>query len=221
MRVRFLIAATLAALLSACATPAAAPPPAVIEYAHTDCTASPELSGAVSLTPSRESAEFDVSSEVNDKTPCVGDTATGTPYIVYALPADYGDKTITVGASVERARIFAATATLLDANGAVTRTFASDQFTYRGGIYSAQFRPHQGDTYLVVKADRAIVGLNYESITLGTGSTAACSAGGCFNWSYGTEAHGVTTFSYTGTIQVQVFDSVVGARPNTPQTAAH
>lgn len=97
------------------------------------------------------------------------------------------------------------------------RTIGTDQFTYRGGFYSAQFRPHQGEAYLLVKADRAIVGLNYESITLGTGTAPACTAGGCFNWSYGTEAHGVTTFSYTGTVQVQVFDSVVGAHHNTQQ----
>jgi hypothetical protein len=220
MRARFFIAATLAALLSACATPVPAPPP-VVEYAHADCTAAPELAGAVSLTPPRERAEFDVSTVVSDQTPCVGDAASGAPYIVYALPIDYSDKTITVGASVESSRIFAANAVLLDANGAVTRTIGTDQFTYRGGLYSAQFRPHQGETYLLVKADRAIVGNNYNSITLGTGTATGCAPGACFNWSYGTEAHGAATFSYTGTIQIQVFDSVIGAHPNAQQAATH
>jgi len=220
MRVGLFTAAMLAAFLTACATPVPAPP-AVTEYAHTDCTAAPELSGAVALTPPRERAEFDVSTVVNEQTPCVGDAASGAPYVVYTLPTEYEDKTITVGASVESSRIFAANAVLLDANGAATRMIGSDQFAYRGGLYSAQFRPHQGETYLLVKADRAIVGNTYNSITLGTGTATGCGPGACFNWSYGTEAHGATTFSYTGTIQIQVFDSVIGAHPNAQQTAAH
>lgn len=214
-----LIGALIAGVLAAsCATPAP-PPAAVLEYAHTDCTAAPELSDAITLTPPHERAEFDVSTSIDDHTPCLGEAASATPYVVYALPSDYGDKTITVGAAVEPGRIFAASAVLLDANGAVTRTLASDQFTYRGGLYSAQFRPHQGESYLLVKADRAVVGQNYNSISLGTGTATGCGPTLCMNWTYGTEARQSTTFSYTGTVQVQVFDSVTGGRASAQQGA--
>jgi len=218
MSLRLIAALMLGVLGVACATPAP-PPSAVLDYAHTDCTAAPELSGAIALTPPHERTEFDVATAIDDHTPCMGEAETATPYVVYALPSDYGDKTITVGAAVEPGRIFAATAVLLDANGAVTRSLGSDQFTYRGGIYSTQFRPHQGETYLLVKADRAVVGQNYNSISLGTGTATGCGPTLCMNWTYGTEARQSTTFSYTGTVEVQVFDSATGARASAQQAA--
>lgn len=218
MSLRLIAAAALGVLAVACATPAP-PAPAVLEYAHSDCAALPELAGAITLTPPHERAEFDVTTPVTDQTPCISEAGSATPYVVYALPSDYSDKTITVGASVEPGRIFAATAALLDANGAVTRTLASDQFTYRGGVYSAQFRPHQGERYLLVKADRAIVGQNYNSISLGTGTATGCGPSLCFNWTYGTEARQSTTFSYTGTVQVEVFDSATGAHASAEPSA--
>ena len=59
----------LGATAGACATAAAPPPRAALTYARQDCSATPDLSTAVSLTPDKERAVHLVASPIGTDTP--------------------------------------------------------------------------------------------------------------------------------------------------------
>lgn len=191
-----------AGVLTACA---ATPPAPVLHYARNDCAATPNLSAAISLTPDREKASHAVLTPVDGQAACLAPA--GTPYFVYRLPADFGDKTITVGATLEALRIFAPDVAILDANGVVTRTFARDEYYYRSLHYSVQFRPREEEVYILVSAEPALVGQRYDSIVIGTSTTSTYANGMAFSWTGGTDDNLSRTFSYEGTIAVVVSDS--------------
>lgn len=195
----------LAAGLTACAT--AAPPPPVLQFAGQGCAAAPDLSGAISLTPPRERTEHVVSIVVNGQSPCLARANGATPYVLYALPADRGDKTLSVGGLMEQVRVFSPEVALLDAQGQVTRTFAPDEYFYRGPVYSVQFRPRETEAYVLVTSDAARVGVGYRSILTGMQTTTVATPMVIVSINSGTEAGQNRTFSYDGTVQVSVFDS--------------
>jgi hypothetical protein len=192
--------------LAACATPA--PPPAVLEYVASNCAAAPSVANAASLVPEREREAHAVRTPVTPETPCVVDADGRTaPYAVFAVPADFEDKTLTAGASLEAARIFAPQVSLLDAQGTVVRTFTRADYLYRGAIYGVQFRPRAGETYVLVAADPALVGERYDSILIGTSTATSATPAGAFSWTTGVDGEQSRTFSYEGTIQVSVYDA--------------
>ncbi len=191
--------------LAACAT---APPPAVLEHTASNCAAAPSVANAASLIPDRERRAHVVRTPVTPLTPCVvGADGRTAPYAVYAMPADFEDKTLTAGASLEVARIFAPQVSLLDAQGAVVRTFTRADYLYRGTIYGVQFRPRAGEAYVLVAADPALVGERYDSIMIGTTTATSATPAGAFSWTSGVDGAQSRTFSYEGAIHVSVFDS--------------
>lgn len=206
MRTPVLASMALAAGLTACAT-AAPPPPPLLQYASQGCATAPDLAAAISLTPPRERAEHVVSTVVNGETPCLVREGGATPYIVYALPADRDDKTLSVGGLMEQVRVFSPEVALLDAGGRVTRTFAPDEYFYRGPVYSVQFRPREGEAYVLVTSDAERVGVGYSSIVTGMQTTTVATPMVIVSINSGTEAGQNRTFSYEGTVQVSVFDS--------------
>ena len=196
----------LMAGMTACAT-ATPPPPALLQYSGQGCVTAPDLTGAISLTPPRERAEHVVSTVINGQTPCLIRQGRATPYVIYALPSDHDDKTLSVGGLLEGIRVFSPEIALLDAGGQVTRTFAPDEYFYRGPVYSIQFRPRESEAYVLVTSDGARVGEGYRSIVTGMQSTTVATPVVIFSINSGTEAGLNRTFSYDGTVQVSVFDS--------------
>lgn len=194
------------ALASACAT-ATPPALAVLEYSRTDCAAAPDLTTAVSLTPKKETNGHIVSTVIGPDSPCLRAAEASSPYVVYALPADIDDKTLAVGGLLEPNRILSPTVAVLDASGVVRRTFAAEDYFYRGFVYSVQFRPQAGDAYVLVTANPARVGQRYDSINVGTSTTTVYTGFGTANFTTGHEATGSRAFSYEGTVQVIVYDS--------------
>lgn len=191
-------------LTAACAAGSISPP--VLTYASQGCATAADLSTAVSLTPPRERAVHVVTSPVDSGTPCL-DRAAPAPYVLYRLPIDLDDKTVTVGSTLEAMRIFAPEVAVLDGGGAVTRTFAREEFYYRGPHYSVQFRPREGDAYVLVSAEPELVGQRYDSIMIGTTTTSLYTAGGGVSWTSGVDRAQSRTFSYEGTVQVLVNDA--------------
>lgn len=206
MNLRVLCAALAGALSAACATPA--PPVATLTYSRQNCAAQPNLAAAQSLTPERERASHTINTPIDALTPCLT-TAEGaaSPYVVYELPADIDDKTFAVGAPLEIGRIFAPRVDILDAQGALVRTFARDQYMYRSNAYSVVFRPREGERYVLVTADPQLIGQRYDSINIST-STAGTVAGGVYvSWTSGTDTSQSRAFSYEGAVSVTISDS--------------
>src|SRR5262249_42398854 len=155
-------------------------------------------------TPPQPKREFVVSTPINSAAHCLQQGGANRPYVLYALPAQSAGKTLNVGGVLEPARIFPADVSILDAQGAVTRAFTRDQFLYRGGdVYSIEFRPRDGEAFVLVTAEPALVGRTYNSIAIGTSTTST----GQFTWTSGTDAAQSRTFSYEGAVRVSVYDA--------------
>ena len=197
----------LGATGGACATAAVPPPRAALTYARQDCSATPDLSTAVSLTPDKERAVHLVASPIGTDTPCLTRAGVAVPYVLYALPADFSDKTLNVGSSLEQLRIFAPSVEILDAQGSVTRSFERREYYYRGPVYSVQFRPRHGESYLLVTAAPELVGQQYDAIQIGIATTVVPAGLYAAVVYSGTEAKQLRTFSYDGTVRVAINDT--------------
>jgi len=198
---------TAGGLTAACATTAADIPQPALQFARADCAASPSLAGPIGLTPEKERVSHLVVAPVGTASGCLARDGKAGPYVVFALPADYDDKTITVGGALEATRIFAPSVAVLDASGTVTRTFSREDYLYRGPVYSVQFRPRQNETYVLVTSDPELVGKRYDSVSIGTNTTTICTGYTCSNWTTGVDASQSRVFSYEGTVQVAVYDT--------------
>jgi len=198
--------AAAGATLAGCVTTAAPPPSALLEYARSDCSAAPDLSTAVGLTPEKEKQVHTVTAPIGAKTACMATGTGASPYAVFALPQDIGDKTLVAGAQLEPLRILSPKVSLLDASGQVTRTFEPADYLYRGTVFSVQFKPREGEAYVLVAADPDRVGKRYDSITTGIASTVIYTGYGAANWNSGAEWRSSRTFSWEGLAQVSVYD---------------
>lgn len=199
-------AAVVCAGGAGCAT-APPPLPPVLQYARQDCDAAPNLSSAISLTPEKERNGHVVTTLVGPQTPCLGRAGGPAPYVVYALPADLGDKTIAVGGVLELLRILSPDVFVLDAQGQVVRGFTTADYFYRGPVFSVQFKPREGDAFILVATDPARVGRRYDAINVGTNTTTIYTGFGAANFTNGVEASTSRVFSHEGTIQVIVYDT--------------
>ena len=203
---RLLSATCLLLATSGCAT-VIAPMPPVLEFAGSDCGTEIDLSRAVSLTPEKETNGFVVLAEVGAGSPCHRSGGRAAPYALFSLPADHDDKTIAVGGSLEPLRIFSPEVSVLDAGGREVRTLPAADFFYRGPVYSVQFRPRAGESFLLVKADPSRVGQRYDAINVGTSTTMIYTGFGASNITTGVEANSSRVFSYHGDVQVIVYDT--------------
>ncbi|MGZ9114243.1 MAG: hypothetical protein ACXW3K_06425 [Brevundimonas sp.] len=201
-----LVSVAGAALTAGCAT-IEPPLPAVLEYARQDCHPAPDVSAAISLTPEKETNGHLVTTVVGPQTACLTRAGGPTPYVVYALPADLGDKTLAVGGVLEGMRILSPDVSVLNARGEVTRAFAPSDYFYRGPVYSVQFKPREGDAFVLVASDRTRVGRRYDAINVGTNTTMIYTGFGAANITTGVEAATSRMFSHEGTVQVIVYDT--------------
>ena len=216
MHIKIILSAAVSAGLTAACATLPPPPPPVLEYARQDCDAAPDLTTAISLTPAKESHTHRVSAVVSDQTACLQRDGGTSPYVVFALPEDRGDKTLIVGGVLEAFRIFAPAITLLDAQGQVSRAFPAEEFLYRGSVYSVQFRPRETEAYLLVDVDQNRVGTGYDAINVGTNTTTISTGYYASNITTGTESHSSRTFSWEGTVLVTVNDSDTDENPADP-----
>ncbi len=192
------------AVLAGCAT---APPAPVVTYARQDCPASPNLAAAISLVSRKPKAVYDVTTNLDATSPCLGEPGGASPYQVYALPPDAPFKTLTVGSVLEAGRLLPPKISILDRDGKVTRSFPDGDFFFRGAVYSVQFQPKAGEAYVLVTTDRAKIGKEYKSIAIGTTTTSGYTRGGAFSWTRGLDQAESRTFSFDGAVDVSVYDN--------------
>lgn len=208
MKTRLLIGAALALPLFACAAPV---PPAVTSYAAVACAATPDLARAVALPAGKPRGEV-VRTLVDAATPCLDVAGFRTPYIVYAIPAA-ANRMIDVGGAVEAARAFPPAISILGADGQPLRTLGSDQIYPRGDRVSAQFIPRDGERYILVTVDPALVGTSYNSVATGVSTTYLGTLG---SWTSGVDETVSRGRSYYGAVLATVYDTSPepASRPN-------
>lgn len=202
-----LTSATLlsAVVLAGCVT-APPPPPALFTYDRSDCGAEPNLAPAIGLTPEKEKVLYEVLTPIGPASGCLIRGGKPTPYVIYALPSDTGNKIFDVGAVIESARIFAPEVTTLNEKGASVRTFARDKYNYRGSLYSVQFEARPEERYILVTTDSELVGQRYDSIAISTNTTTISVGVAASNWTTGVDTRQLRMFSYDGVARASAFD---------------
>lgn len=190
----------------ACATAGPPPSPAALSFEGANCAPAPDLSSALSLTPDKERAVFSVNAPVTAASGCLARDGAEVPYVVFALPADQDDKTLIAGGTLEPLRILSPAVTVLDGSGRATRTFAAEDYMYRGPIFSVQFRPRADERYVMVAADASRVGQQYDSIAVGVTTTQVYTPYGAASFNSGTDVAQRRTFSFEGLATVLIND---------------
>jgi hypothetical protein len=170
----------------------------VVSYAATNCRAAPDLATAIPLLPGERGART-VRTPVDASTPCLASNGAASPYLVYALPASA--QLVDVGGAIEQARVFPPSVSILDASGAVVRTFAPAQFLNRTDRYSVQFVPQERERYVLVTADSSMVGTSYDAVTTGVRTTNI----GYANWTSGIDQTISRSRSYHGAVVATLF----------------
>ena len=190
------------ALLAGCVTVPPATPP-TLNYAGHNCETAPNLVLAASLVPEEPEAHYMVSTPVDDLTSCLRDGALPTPYVLYEIPSTEV-RMIEVGSVLEYMRIFSPHVVLLDQEGNRVRSFTPDQYLFRGGFFSVQFRPQAGERFILVTADPSRIGQSYDAIAISTSTTTIWTGYGAANWTSGHDQSVKRTFSYQGAVMAVV-----------------
>jgi hypothetical protein len=204
---RAILPITAALMLGACVTAAVPPALPVLEFAANDCTDAPDLAQAISLIPKKESALHVVAAPIGSASSCLARPDQRTAYVLFEVPADHADKTLTVGGQLEALRVLSPHVETLDAQGQTVRRFADDEFMYRGPNFSVLFRPRETERYVLVGQNPARVGQTYDSIAIGVSTTPVYTGYGTANWNTGVDTAQSRTFSYEGVAMVTVNDS--------------
>ncbi|MFM2410936.1 MAG: hypothetical protein RL481_1764 [Pseudomonadota bacterium] len=206
------IALSLGLALSGCVT-APVYDSAVTRYSGTNCSAQPDLAGAISLIPPEKKKKakiWSVPAQLNGVSPCLEMAGVKGPHLLYVIPADATGKVLEVGAPLEPLRIFAPKIALLDAEGKAVREFRADEFMFRGPVYSVQFRPGEQDRYILVTSNNANVGKKYDSILVGVAANTIYSGSGYSSTYYtGVDEDQRRIFSYEGSVVATVYSDPV------------
>ena len=182
---------------------APAPPEAVLSYAAIGCRASPDLTTAIPLPLAAGKREGEtVRTLVDASTPCLEVNGSGSPYLIYAIPAA-ANRLVELGGVIEQARVFPPSVSILDSNGETLRSFASADFQNRGDRYSVQFVPQEGERYILVTVDRSLVGSSYDAVATGT-TTSYIGTG---YWTSGVDRTVSRSRSYHGAVVATVYDT--------------
>ena len=199
-------------LLQACATPTPPPPPpqAVVSLGDKVCSDTISLDGAISLTPAKKMHDYSVITEVDAAKKCLNLNGVSGNYVVYSLPSNPDNHTITIGGALDTYRTFAPIISLLDESGKITRTFSDDRYTFLGGIYGVQLRPGQKEKYILVMSNPKLVGTKTEAletriaVSNGYAYNPSTGYGNSYNTYHGYEKSASRTFSHEGAVAVTI-----------------
>ena len=130
--------------LAACATP---PPEAVTDLTTKTCLGDYDLASAIAIAPPKEGATYwTQAAALDEASPCVN----GGNALVFRLPTEPG-KVVRLGTALEAKRFVPARVSLLDASGAVTRSWSGETMPFRGGAQVAVFTPTPNEAYAVLQ----------------------------------------------------------------------
>lgn len=151
-------------------------PDAVLEYSSETCSNTPDLSLAQrvgddgkALKKMMKNRTLTMVRAIDHHSACLtSDTGKPGPYSLFEIPSDITGRVIYTGAKVEERRTFAASVSLLNELGEITRTFARKKFKVQGTQYGVQFRPREGEVYVMLTAEPAMIGQSRDTIETST-----------------------------------------------------
>jgi hypothetical protein len=198
----------LGTLATGCVSVAPPPPMAVLAISGKTCVGAPDLATAVALAPQRPAQWRDVITLVGATSGCVSTPAGDANYVLYSLPDHPANHTITVGGAKEVLRTFVPSVTVLDASGAVVRSFEQDRYLDLGTIIGVQFRPPAEARFVLVQSDPAQVGRAVTALEVGINTTTnyayTGTAGVSYNQVAGVESTANRVYSHEGTVSLRI-----------------
>jgi len=201
------IASALALVVAACAT--TPPPAAVLSPPTGPCDAQLVLEDVLLLEAPRGSSAKRMAAPLLAETPCWADpvSSENVPYVVAQLPETEGQVLLTVSSVNEAIRMLALNVRMLNAEGAVVRSFERDNYLSLGDGYSLQIRPREGETMVLVTSAPELVGKSIESIHMGIVTNSTYTQYGSFNYSSGMDSNHSRQFSYEGSVVFQILNT--------------
>lgn len=194
----------LAVVLGGCATGRQVLQPR-LDVAAAECAATPNLASPRVLVQAKKDAPYAATIRFDESAPCVTDAAGAkSVYAVLELPADESAGIITVTSFAMGEAIFSPRLELCDAQGALTREIARDQFLYSGAAVQVQLRRRAGERFLVIASDAASVGKSVEQIQSLRNSTVVPAGPVYIPVNTGSEARSKLVFAHNGEVTTTV-----------------
>ncbi len=198
-------------LLQACTTKPPEPPKeAVLNISGKNCDADISIKNTISLTPTKKNVFYQTATLVNSSSPCVKREGIDRNYLVYVLPNFEQNHTITIGGTQEVLRTFAPSISTLGNDGKAIRVFTDDRLATLGNIKGVQFRPIEGEKYILVESNPKLVGVKLDTletriaISNGYAYNPAVGYGSSYQTQHGFEAKQSRQYSHEGYIEVTV-----------------
>ena len=198
------IAMAGATLLAACAS-SPPPPMAVVEITDKICDAEPDLLTPQALAPEKPKKLSDEIYQFKNDTPCFTKDGLSTNYMVFALPSQTENLALTIGGLKAQHRTLAADIAILNEEGEITRRFDREKYMDIGSVFGVQFRPRDGEAFVLVTTDPERVGeavVSHETRLLQ--SQGYTGTGGSYTTFSGAESLSSRTFSHEGMLRVRV-----------------
>jgi len=191
------------AVLGACTTMEAGPPP-LLDLGARECSASVDLARAVPVPFDPKGTAEPALVPLDAASPCVARPgAKPSVYAVFALPAGDVPYFLSIASLPVGGALFPPSAELLDASGSVLRAVDSKAFLFRGNALTAQIRSHEGERYLLVQSVSELVGTTVSRTGVATsGSTVSTGNGGFVSMYSGSDVTTTLTFSLNGRLAV-------------------
>ena len=197
--------------LAACeTTPPPPPPTAVLDIASDKvCDETVDMTSVIQLTPKKVKKWYDEGHVFNNETSCLRFNDTNVNYKVFELPASASNHVLTIGGAKNAIRTLAADISLLDDTGETVRTFAREKYMNVGGRYGVQFRPLDGEKYILVTTNPELVGEEVRAmetrLLTGSGYIAGPGGGGASYTTYsGADNISSRTYSHEGVLSVRL-----------------
>ena len=201
---------TAALSLAGCAsTPPKPPPTAVLEISEKECHDAVDLSTALPLAPKKPKVWYETAYSFNAETNCLHFQEADVNYMVFELPPNASNHVLTMGGIKKAVRTLAADITLLDENGNIVRTFERHKYMDIGSRFGVQFRPLEGEKYVLVTTRPELVGEEVRAVEtnliVGSGYAAYPNGGGAsYNTYSGADRLTSRTFSHEGLLSVRL-----------------
>lgn len=187
----------LAALTGACASP---PPPPLLTISDKGCVAAPDLATALPIPLKSDSP---VKAVFDAKTACLKPDG-GAPrlYAAFVLPESPEPFFLSVTSKSNGRGVLAPHLTLLDSNGKMVREIAYDKFLFRGNGLNTAFRPQEGEKFIVITSEPAVVGQSSSGIVASIQTTTVPAGAGYFMMNTGREGIRTLVREHGGTVTI-------------------
>jgi len=203
--------------LAACATTADPIPEPVLEFQVADnCSDDIDLAQSIGMPDDAKLVKrmmrnrtIVLKETMSESTSCLtGEMGFSGPYAIFEVPDMVTGQVITAGSIIDSNSMFAAKIDVLDSEGRIVRSFSRDEYRRLGERYGVQFQPKSDQAFVLIRADKDIIGDLEKTIETAVSAQTVTMSTGVYT-SSGTNFVGVQedfsrAYSYDGDVGIRV-----------------